>query len=751
MSPRPFILALGIALMLGSTSTRAQFSSPRPSPFGSPSQARPTTLDTSKLLDGVKTIPRLGAPGPVVAYGPQAVPVLKFAARENESALAVAAPLGKGRVLIFGHNSYLGGEASEGDIERLLTNAARWCSGKEKPRVGIKGAKSAPIFEKAGFRLVNMDKLDKRTLHECDVLIYNAQGLTDPGEAALLQEYIAAGGGFISGITGWAFNMTSGKDFAIGFRGNDLLAPAGVAWTDASAGDAPIAAVTEVNPALNASTALALLTPKLGTAPAPIPPTQLQQAAHTIALALPAMPAASRAPFQHAVALATAGSPVVIPTKEKPLDITRDAAARAAVSLQARLAQFVAPADLKPHPAAAVFPGRVTPQGRPVAKVVTIDPAIPGWQSTGLYADAGARITIKLPPEFAGQGYAVRIGSHTDDLSKLEQWKRVPQVSTSTSLSAADTTTGNAFGGLVYIVVPDKPKLSTAFKVSITGAVESPLFILGQSTDAQWQQQLGSAAPWAELACPGVILSVPIAVARGIKNPTELMKYWQRVVEAEDDLSNVASQRRRPERIVPDVQISAGFMHSGYPIMIHLPQAQEMTSYDGKNVAPGWGFYHELGHNHQRPEWTPEGTTEVTCNLFSLYIFEHVLGRAKETGHPGVTTIAQDEHWQKYVQSGKSYATWKSDPFLALTIYIQLIDGFGFDTLKKVIRSYQGNDFGPSAKTETEKIDQWMVRYSKISGKNLAPLFETWGIPITSAAKAEVASLPGWMPKGFPK
>jgi hypothetical protein len=31
------------------------------------------------------------------------------------------------------------------------------------------------------------------------------------------------------------------------------------------------------------------------------------------------------------------------------------------------------------------------------------------------------------------------------------------------------------------------------------------------------------------------------------------------------------------------------------------------------------GFYHELGHNHQRPEWTWSGLGEVTNNLFSLY------------------------------------------------------------------------------------------------------------------------------------
>lgn len=75
-----------------------------------------------------------------------------------------------------------------------------------------------------------------------------------------------------------------------------------------------------------------------------------------------------------------------------------------------------------------------------------------------------------------------------------------------------------------------------------------------------------------------------------------------------------------------------GWMHAGYPIMGHTPTASDMTIV--KKIFNGslWGPIHELGHNQQRNCWEfPPHTTESTCNLWSVYVHEEVLGinRAK--------------------------------------------------------------------------------------------------------------------------
>ena len=82
-----------------------------------------------------------------------------------------------------------------------------------------------------------------------------------------------------------------------------------------------------------------------------------------------------------------------------------------------------------------------------------------------------------------------------------------------------------------------------------------------------------------------------------------------------------------------DVQLSGGYMHSGYPIMTHLDVA---TGRDGQLAKVldlerlkregSWGHFHELGHNRQEGAWTFAGTGEVTCNLFTLYAMDTVVG-----------------------------------------------------------------------------------------------------------------------------
>ena len=48
-------------------------------------------------------------------------------------------------------------------------------------------------------------------------------------------------------------------------------------------------------------------------------------------------------------------------------------------------------------------------------------------------------------------------------------------------------------------------------------------------------------------------------------------------------------------------------------------------------------------------------------------------------------------------------------------------------------------------RSEEQKHDQWMVRFSKAVGKNLGPFFTAWGIPTSEAARESIKDLPVWM------
>ena len=714
------------------------------------------SAERAKILARVSAIPKLGAPGPVAIWGPYAFPVITAGeSGKPETALAAAAGFGKGRIVVFGHNSYLDpGNGNEASVGALLVNSVKWMSTKQKPRIGSNDAKSVAFLETKGFTAEKIAGVpEQKNIRDFDVLVLNAQSLTGDAEGEIVLDFVKNGGGLIAGMTGWAFEQTSGgKRLNSGHGLNKALMAAGVAFTDASGfggKEKEFSPRNDLPPMMNAQVALdAMLAQQKGGAA--LSAQDFAQGGSAIQLALSAQ-APGRSAFQVAAlgALGAGASAGVVPTARKPLTQEKDAAARSRLGIETRVLKLAAAADIKAHAAAKIFPGVAPADALRVTREVAIHPNIPGWTSTGLWVNGGDPITVKVPAAMVGKGFAVRIGCHTDTLYHLDKWERAPEITRSVPIEAEVTVAANAFGGLVFIEVPDRAKDGQDFNVTIAGAIEAPLFVLGRDDDAKWNSVLKTRhAPWAEFACDKVILCCPAENARHVTNPTELMAFWKKVVEAQDEISNQTDGRKRPERIVCDVQISAGYMHSGYPIMAPVSAADEMITFHGQK-APGWGFYHELGHNHQRGEFTFDGTGEVTNNVIGMYTIYTVLGKDPLGAHPAIAPAKLAEHIRDIKKADDKFALWKKEPFLALTTYIQLVEGFGWEAWRNYLYSFANPSFGPAPKTDDEKRDQFLVRYSKITGKNLGDFFDFWGIPVSSSAKAEVMKLERWMPKGL--
>ena len=108
------------------------------------------------------------------------------------------------------------------------------------------------------------------------------------------------------------------------------------------------------------------------------------------------------------------------------------------------------------------------------------------------------------------------------------------------------------------------------------------------------------------------------------------------------------------------------------------------------------------------------------------------------------------EQMSRFDFGNPNFAQWKSDPFLALVMYEQLQQAFGWDAYRKVFATYRKLPESERPKTDDEKRDQWMVRFSKQVGRNLGPFFEAWGVPTSPAARNSIVDLPVWLPPDFP-
>ncbi|XQU05692.1 M60 family peptidase N-terminal accessory domain-containing protein [Akkermansia sp. JRP_AM1] len=104
----------------------------------------------------------------------------------------------------------------------------------------------------------------------------------------------------------------------------------------------------------------------------------------------------------------------------------------------------------------------------------------------------------------------MRIGCHTDSLHKLDEWKRVPEITMQVPADRGRVKMVNPMGGLVYVNVGQRSKRGKVFKVQISGAVPAPLFVMGKTTPEQWAEQLeNTKAPWGKSVCPASLSRCP--------------------------------------------------------------------------------------------------------------------------------------------------------------------------------------------------------------------------------------------------
>ncbi len=707
------------------------------------------------LVEGVTQIAAPGLPGTVCAYGPQAFPVVVGRVNARLVGPVVAAgQAGKGRAVVFGHTDYLDESLTTADTGRLALNAVRWAAGKQPLRVGIHGLTHLREFlQKQGVPAEALDGADWAVrANQYAVVACPMDALTE-NEVTALTAYLHGGGGLVASDTGWGWLQTHPGKSLSEHPGNRALAEAGIGWTDGTLernARQGFDATLVPSPLSQASAALnAVVAQSEGTAKQT--PAEVTQAVWTVTDAALALPSGDRLLRPRLLALQQKHRGEMAALTAKPIR-ANDPLARLLLTLQLEETRNLPAAKVTASPAAASFPGEVPADAKPITRTVHVDTHVPEWHSTGLYAAPGALLTVEIPAELAGKGFQVRIGAHTDELWNLPEWDRAPQITRVFALKSPTTQAANAFGGLVYIVVPARAKSGT-IAVTIRGAVEAPLFVRGQTSLEDWRNSLRTApAPWAELQGHNVILTVPSRVVRTLDDPESLLALWDRAMDDVADLAGIPRQRLRPERYLTDRQISAGYMHSGYPIMMGLDVAEAVVN-EKTMRANGhlgvWGFFHEVGHNHQVSDWTFNGTGEVTNNMFAVYVFEKEFG-ITQSQHPALVPAKMEARLRKYLDAGADFEKWKSDPFLALTMYIELEQGFGWEAYKKVFAEYRTLSPAERPKTEMQQHDQWMVRFSRAVGKNLGPFFQAWGVPTSEAARQSLANLPRWMPANFP-
>ena len=710
--------------------------------------------DLTQLLEGV---PELGhelwAASGLILTGRRAFAIIG----DNAGPAVVAASeVGQGRVVAWGDERFLTEPSGSGvtGAAALTVNAVRWAGRSDAPSVGVAAGMGELLATLQGAGL-SASELGPESAGEVDVYIPNTSAL-DGDSVNLLREWTNNGGGLL--VAGSA--LTSGP---YAYPGVGLLWDAGILTSghDGRIDSGLHTTSTTHQPLHNSSWAAQQLRAHVA-GELTLSDDELNLARRltdltTEALTVPEFPDY----FCSAERFADAVGPI-IPTEDDPIEQYLEPTETLALRVDHRIGWGRPALQVRAHESTSYHPG-VMPEGaETLSRTLTIDgnyagrdpryvyanPESPVWRGTGLYAAPGEAITVTASGIDGSEGLELQIGIHDDLLWDKDAWQRMPEMVRRGTLRET-TLMASPYGGPVFIRVPVGASLGD-IEVTIEGAYPAPRFILGETSNQAWiDEERPHLAPWAELESAGVIFSVPREIVAELDEPQALMELWMQFLDADAVLAGIDPERERPERFVFDHQISAGLLHSGYPIMGLWSTKDSVVDRDAILANGEWGPLHELGHNHQWREWNLPGTTEGHVNLWSVYTSEEVLGISRDIAHEALDPDTRAARIQAYLDGGANFeADWSV--WTCLETYLQLQEAFGWEPYSNLFANYyQAVPVSETWNTQ-ERIDNFALSFAQEVQRDLGPFFTSWGFPLSQSVLDEMAMLPVWAENPMP-
>ena len=672
-------------------------------------------------------------PGGVMAFSSDAY--ILATAKEGKSSRPVlaAATYGKGRAMVVGHGALLV-EAGNETFDRLILT---WLHQSRKPIGLFENMTVNPAFG-TPLQFRGSDQL-ATAVDQCGTLVVGQSfGDKSPESIAILDKFVQNGGAIIVTGPAWGWmQLNPGKQLT-DQSGQRLLARMGLGFTEGTV--SPTRNQYQLltpEPAHHVATALAMV--KSGTTHTPA---ESRLIGETIEAAMGGL--TNENPISKSLStMLNSDQSQIRPTKAKPLT-SADFQLRLAAQYFDKSWRALTPDQVKAHASSEDFPGPVTTKDRD-DMTVKVGGKMRRWWSTGAYAAPGEVVTVRLPAELQGLGIRLRIGGHNDTLWGLDKWERFPSIALEVPIKDGVGKAASPFGGLVYLVCHQSLPNAT---VEIEHVVASPTYFLGKTSDANWKKLQNSPAPWGEIVSNNCVVCVPSSVLKTLANPKEVAEYWDEVIQQVELLYSVPAGTRE-ERYQVDRQISAGYMHSGYPIMTWEDVSAKFVDTKilrGNSGDTNWGFYHEVGHNFQRPSWTWDGWGETTNNLYSLFGGEHF--NADMTGGHGAMKVDKRLARMKEVAAAPGKEEYfHKDPWYGLTFLRAIREEFGWEPFEKLFAEFRDLPRDQQPRGEQEKQDQFMTRMSKLIKRDLGHYFEMWGVKNSDEAKKQSASFPAWLPK----
>jgi hypothetical protein len=372
---------------------------------------------------------------------------------------------------------------------------------------------------------------------------------------------------------------------------------------------------------------------------------------------------------------------------------------------------------------------------------------LPARKPTGCYLAPGTIATVFVPESLVDQGYKVRIGAHSVDMSNRPWVRRLDRATILYNLDATTIKVASPYGGGIYIEVPQNANAGVV-NVTVTGAVRSPYFSAKSfhtTTLGDWRNtERHHTAPWADFQTDKFMMLVPTNWIYALNDPVTLMANWDAAMDAMNDLMGFPRIRGK-ETMYPqvDLLLRNSVYAPGYPsINVSDNPNNNRNGNHSHHLVRGPQFatdyeFHEQGHGYFFPKFG--GETEANVNLPHVAVWHQKFGYSLDQAFAASRGFGNNPHrtldntavtWMTVFNfSPREVPMADGEKAYQLKGHAKFVDIallFGWEKLNDFWLSFSQNEAdGVSYSTST---DAMLLRLSKSVGKDIRPLLHFWGI-----------------------
>ena len=410
----------------------------------------------------------------------------------------------------------------------------------------------------------------------------------------------------------------------------------------------------------------------------------------------------------------------------------------------------------------ATYNGVIPDSAEAVAKKLYIKPYRKALSLTGLYAPAGEVLTVVLPDSLVRSGgIKVTIGSavHVSNNTYVQlgyaynnisvhnsSLNRMPITGKTFALTENVNYIGHPLGGPITISGLGSSD-SKPYELTIIGGMETPEYVLGTTTDKEWDRLIKDAPGlYVNVEAGDFRMSMPKFIAMGITGEKIRLvaEFWTKAISLSIQISPHRSGYYGDNGInqmLFDQFIPAGsacaFVNQYYSVA-PVSWARGALDYDALMKNGSWGVLHELNHHHAdfgaEDGWLL--VSEVVNNAITAATYikytNIAAGRTERGGLSGWNWVTD---YAAAINNVKNLSG-KFNP--GLSMHVTLMHAFGIDVYSSVT-PYTTAAY--AAKEGLTVQENFYMQYSLRSEVDLTYYFETLcGFPLGDAVKQKVKS-----------